>query len=162
MVGIETPGTGMLNRSPKATRLVCCTDSRNAPLRFGNRELRATRACPRACRIAWVSPTVPRLYSRPRAAASRSDSLPEKGFWVPATLPAYGPSTCTVVFKVLTLEVTPGTGVCTELTEPPWPLRPDNGNAAGSGPGGGPCARASVLTNNSRVIQIRKVILNYP
>ncbi len=60
----------------------------------------------------------------------------------PATLPAYGPCTWTVVFRVLTLEVTPGTGVCTVFTEPPWPPRPDNGNWAAGVPGGGGCACA--------------------
>ena len=55
---------------------------------FNYYDLRATRACPRACRMACVSPSVPRLYSSARPTASRNDSLPEKGFAAPDTLPA--------------------------------------------------------------------------
>src|SRR5271154_5145649 len=128
MVGMEMPGKLKWNRRPNACRFSCSTDSRRYPFKFGIRELRATRACPRACRMACVSPSVPRLYSRPRATASRSDSLPEKGLALPETLPAYGPCTCTDVLSVLMLDVTPGTGVCTVFTEPPCPPRPDKGN----------------------------------
>ena len=81
MDGIAKPGKGDENRRPDAFRSVCCTVSDKLPLMFGIKALRTTRACPCACCMARLRPTVPRLYSSPRAMASFNESFPENGIF---------------------------------------------------------------------------------
>jgi hypothetical protein len=60
--------------------------------------------------------------------ASRNPSFPVNGVRAMLlALPAYGPCTCTEVFRVLTLVVAPGSGVCAVATDP-FPLRLESGN----------------------------------
>src|SRR5580658_4439018 len=105
------PGKGDEMRKPAARRSVCCTVSDRLPFTLGIKALRTTWACPCACRMARVRPTAPRLYSRPRATASRNESFPENGiFVVLSSLPLYVPVVRMEGLMVFTLLVVPGTG----------------------------------------------------
>jgi hypothetical protein len=74
------------------------------------------------------------------------------------TLPPYGPCTCTVLFKVLMLDVMPGRGVCVELTEAPLCApRPDSGSGTAAVPPEGVPAGPSWAHKFAQVITRRTI-----